>query len=197
MEANGGPTTGLCSWWMPASQGFLGPDSLREQPVHLQNLDGRAARGGAAENATGFPLKMVRPSMNARMKDRNSFAGGRVGCLPACAFAQRTRHARQREIIQRSRAACSERMNMIDVESSLLTCLGKPAVFAALPRALKDRSSEAGRYHQAAAAVAFDARSFNSESISAISTRPSASSRSAAVKGVPSSCRSSNSFSLR
>jgi hypothetical protein len=84
---------------------------------------------------------------------------------------------------ERRRAAIGKRVDVIDMESRLLSGLRKPAVFATSARALKNRAFQRGVH--AASGCGRDVRSFSRESISARSTNPSASRRSAAVSGNP------------
>ena len=170
---------------MPALPRFFGADGLRELPVHPQRSHRSPACGCEPEHTAAFPLKMLRPHLLARVKNRSGFPRRRVGRSPARAFTERTGDAGEREVFGGSRAVFRQRVDVIHMKPCLLHGSRKTAVFATTARALKHRAFQRERHAHAAAAGALDARSFSSESISVSSTSPSASRRSRGVSGAP------------
>ena len=170
---------------MSAAQGFLRTDGLGEEPVHFQRVHRGAAGGCAPRDAAALPLKVIGPALGARVKKLSLFPGQRICCLAACAFAQGTGDAGEGEIFERGRAGLSQRLDVIHMKLRLLPNLGESAVFATTARTIQNRAPQRDWHLHAAAACGRNARSFRSDIISAISTNPSASLRSAAVRGVP------------
>ena len=119
------------------------------------------------------------------MKERSRFPSQRVRRLSASSFAQGTGDARQSEILECGRAPIGPRMDVVYVKLRFLPGLGESAVFATATRKPDYRPPQRKGYIHAAADRMRDARSLSSESISAKSTKPSASLRSAALRGVP------------
>ncbi len=163
------------------AQRFLGSNRLGEHPVHFQSIHRCPACGRPPNEAASFPLKVIGPDLLAWVKNGGAPPRSRIGCRATRAFPEGAGNAGEGEVFERGRAAVGERVNVIGMKLRLLPSLGESAVFAAPARPLKHRAFQRDRHRHAAAA----ARSFSSESISASSTRPSASRRSAAVRGVP------------
>jgi len=137
------------------------------------------------------------PPLPARVENRRQLAGFRVHQLGPCPLSKRTRDAGQREILRYRWPPTCHRIDMVDVELSLLAGLRQAAVFTPVRRPAHHSPAQCGRYAHAATGFDLEARSFSSESISANSTNPSASHRSATVSTCPASWRSRSSFSRR
>ena len=64
----------------------LGADQQQVVGIHGQDMNGDAADGGAADDASALPSEVLRPSIPARMKQADGFAGGGVNSGDVRAF---------------------------------------------------------------------------------------------------------------
>ncbi len=119
-----------------SAQGLFLPDSLGHRAVQLQRRYRGAPGRTEANDAASVPAEVQSPRIAAGIEQRRVPAGLRVRrCLPR-AFAQRTRHARQRKIIHGGFAAGIDRDHMVNVKDGFLTDLRRAAVFTPVLRPL-------------------------------------------------------------
>jgi len=137
----------LCrGWrWVAPSLRLFAPDRLREQTVHLEELDRRATSGRKPLDSISPPPKVGPPSVAPRMVDWRRATCPRVDSVASCALPQRTRHASEGQILQFGGARVNERDDMIDVTFCFLSVLSEPAVFAPPPCAKHNRSPQRRR----------------------------------------------------
>lgn len=172
---------------MAPENSFLPTNGQGQRSIHLQQVH-RCTPGRTLFNdALVLPLEMITPNIRTRMKQGNLTNARRVSGHAPRTLSKRARHACERQVFLYCRAAVRHRHNVIDMKCGFLSQLRHPAILAASVRAAHDRGTKARRYIHAVLAPDL-ARSLSSERNSAVSTRPSATFRSAAVSGVPESC---------
>lgn len=85
---------------------------------------------------------MLAPRMQPRVKDSRGLTGVGIDRDHSRAFSQRTRHARERQVVDRGLASCGLGDDVIDVKRRLLVGLRDPAVLAAFGCAYPNPSLE-------------------------------------------------------
>src|SRR5215467_5712292 len=180
---------------------FLVSNRDREHTVHGQRGDCRTADTGHTEDLTGdLGDEVVAPYVEPGMEELCRIAGCRIDGGGTCSFSQRTRYARERQVLERRHAAGSLRHDVIQVERGFLAELRDPTVLASLvrpqPRSALQRDGDVPAAHPGAG-WRFDERRRSSVSRSARSTSPSASACSSALSAVPPSCLSRSACNRR
>lgn len=117
--------------------------------VHLQSADRCPTYCSDPDDSHTNPTEVIGPNIPARIENRSSQSCFRIGRRLTCSLSQRTGDTRQREILQRCRAACGLRNSVINVKAGFLSQLGKSAILAAILGALNGRLPEGVRNRHA------------------------------------------------
>jgi hypothetical protein len=181
---------------MPASVFFFLADLQHARLVEVQGSNRRAACCGQAKYFQAVPTKVLLPVVTARMKEIDNFPGIWIFSNATSAFAQGITNACQAEVVFCTHPFVGARHDVIDMKSGDLTFLRQATILAAVPGASDDQASQpfgnAAHERGRRCCPLRSARSRKRLNISASSTRPSASRRSALDKLPWSSCLSSS-----
>ncbi len=159
-------------------------DCQNQGPVHVQRSDCRSTSRCQTNSANSIPLHVIVPAISTRIEEWCLLIGIRICSSLACAFFERTRDARQCEVLKDGCPASRDRLDVIDVEGCFLSELQQATVFASIPSSLNGLAGE-GNGDVTTHPAARSARILSSDRNSARLTSPSASLRSASVSGFP------------
>jgi hypothetical protein len=166
--------------------GLLGPDFDDQRPIQPQRGNGGSSRIGNSMQMAAAPDKMLFPTLSSWMKEIRLFAGPGIDNHASCPFPQRTGNAGQRQIIGNGGAIGDHRDDVIDMKRGLLSGLRETTILTT-PFGPDDHLTleRGGDAHAERVTFGREALSFSSVRLSANSTKPSASLRSALVNPSP------------
>jgi len=171
---------------MATVQPLLFADGHDEEAVHSQQINLGPAMGRNPKDSITSPRKVLVPRLITRVKQEGFNSGEWINRAAACAFAQGAGNAGESQVFQLGFATRYYWNDVVGMKSRLLPFLGQSTVFATVSRPLDNLGLQSRRDVHAACVDLF-ARSYSRERNSATSTSPSASRRSATVRGVPES----------
>lgn len=98
-------------------------DCNGQRSIQLQSRDGCPSSGGNRHHKATVPLKVIKPRIRSRIKERHMLSGLRINCSLIGPLSQRAGPASQRQIVERRSSACQSRFDMVDVKRRFLADL--------------------------------------------------------------------------
>jgi hypothetical protein len=121
---------------MAAADGFFLADGKDQRAVHCQSGYRGAADRSQRHDALAFPAEVLRPGLRSRVEQRKLLAGFRIAGGLLRPFPQRTRNARQRQVVYGGGPASRSWNDVIDVKRRFLPVLRQSTILAAFSRSM-------------------------------------------------------------
>lgn len=166
---------------MPAGQRLFSPYATQSPVIQVQYRHRGASDACQSDDSDAFPGEMHVPNVTARMKQASDGSGLWIKRLTSIAFAQGASDTCECETANVRWSTIRTRADVIDMERGGLSLLCEPAILTSAFGSDKDKASQTRGNVLHFLGLRFATRwerRRNKERISAISTRPSASSRS-------------------